>query len=245
MSHNRSESTWSDIAPWYDQLVCQGSGPHETALASLLRLLPDISGAVVLDVACGQGLATRALASAGAERVVAIDSSPSMIEIARERTDADASIEWRVDDAERLASCPTGSFDGVTCQLGLMDIAGLERALRATHRVLRTGGWFVFVIGHPCFLAPHAETIGGDDERPARVVTRYFDEEFWRSANPHGVRGRAGNYHRPLSAYLNSLLAAGFRINAVDEPRATRLLAEQQPVYEQVPIFFSARVLAA
>lgn len=126
-----------------------------------------------------------------------------------------------------------------------MDIADLERTPRATRRVLRTGGWFVFVIGHPCFLAPHADTIDGVEARPARVVTRYFDEGFWRSGNPHGVRGRAGNYHRPLKVYLNSLVAAGFRIEAVDEPRATRLLAEQQPVYEQVPIFFSARVLAA
>lgn len=245
MSSPPRESTWSDIAPWYDQLVWQGSGPHETALASLLGLLPDLSGAIVLDVACGQGLATRALAAAGAERVIGIDNAQSMIEIARQRTDPSAQIDWRVDDAERLATCQTASVDGVTCQLGLMDIGGLERALGSIHRVLRSGGWFVFVIGHPCFLAPDAETINSASERPGRLVTRYFEQEFWRSANPQGVRGRAGNHHRPLSVYLNSLLVAGFRIDAVDEPRATRLLVEQQPVYENVPIFFSARVSAA
>jgi hypothetical protein len=53
------EVTWSDIAPWYDELVRGGSGPHETAAECLLGLLPALDGVSVLDVACGQGLATR------------------------------------------------------------------------------------------------------------------------------------------------------------------------------------------
>lgn len=210
MSTHPAASTWSDIASWYDDLLTQGSGPHETAVKSLLDLLPDLEGSTVLDVACGQGLATRAIAAAGAATVVGVDSAKSMLEIARERT-PDAPIDWRVGDAERLQTCPTGSFDGVTCQLGLMDIADLDRALHAIRRVLKTGGWFVFVIGHPCFLAPDAVTIAGDDGRPARSIARYFEQGFWKSSNPNGIRGRAGNYHRPLSVYLNSVRAAGFQ----------------------------------
>ncbi len=67
------ESTWSAIAPWYDDLLARGSGPHETALESLLGLLGDLDGSAVLDVACGQGLATHALGSAGAASVTAVD----------------------------------------------------------------------------------------------------------------------------------------------------------------------------
>jgi hypothetical protein len=37
-------------------------------------------------------------------------------------------------------------------------------------RVLRPGGSFVFVIGHPCFLAPHAATVRTGDGSVARVV---------------------------------------------------------------------------
>jgi ubiquinone/menaquinone biosynthesis C-methylase UbiE len=68
---------------------------------------------------------------------VGVDSAVSMIEIATRRTEPGARISWLVDDAERLESCETGSFDGATCQLGLMDIADLDRALRSIHRVLR------------------------------------------------------------------------------------------------------------
>jgi len=32
--------SWSDIAGWYDGLLSAGSGPHETAVQCLLRLVP-------------------------------------------------------------------------------------------------------------------------------------------------------------------------------------------------------------
>jgi SAM-dependent methyltransferase len=75
--------TWSDIATWYDELVSAGSGPHETAVACLLGLVPALQGATVLDLACGQGLATRALAEAGAGRVIGVDSSEAMVGLDR------------------------------------------------------------------------------------------------------------------------------------------------------------------
>jgi ubiquinone/menaquinone biosynthesis C-methylase UbiE len=239
-----SSSVWSGLAPWYDEMLQRGSGPHQTALAALLSLVPDPPSGTVLDLACGQGLATRALAARGFPAVVGVDAAGPMLELARIRTDPGARIAWRLDDAEQLEQCATGGFDGVTCQLGLMDIADLDAALRSVRRVLKRGGWFSFVIGHPCFLAPHATTQIDADGREGRVVSRYFDSEFWRSGNPDGIRGRAGSHHRPLDAYLNALLDADLRLDRCLEPHADPLLAEQQPVYANVPIFFAARAIA-
>jgi len=238
--------SWSDIAGWYDELVERGSGPHDTALRCLLDLVPPggLVGANVLDLACGTGLATRALAAGGAARVVGVDSSSSMIELARGHGPPDGRLAYVVDDAQELASLDDGSFDGATCQLGLMDIPDIERTLAAVHRVLRPGGWFAFVIGHPCVLVPDARptTVAlGDGDRPAVTITGYFHERFWRSANPQGVR-RAGNHHRTLTTYLNAAIAAGFTIAAVAEPPASALLAGQNPLYTEVPIFFAARL---
>ena len=245
MSETPSDAVWSEIASWYDGLLTAGSGPHDTAVAALMALVPEsLEAASLLDVACGQGLATRALARAGARVVLGVDAAQSMIELARERTDDELPVSWRVDDAVLLSSCQDASFDGVSCQLGLMDIGDLDGALRSIRRVLKPGGWFVFVISHPAFLAPHAVTAPGQDGREGRLVNRYFDSEFWRSSHPHGIRGRAGNYHRPLSVYLNNLIAAGLRLDEVLEPPASPLLAEQQPVYRHVPIFFAARAIA-
>jgi SAM-dependent methyltransferase len=234
--------TWSDIAGWYDELLEAGSGPHETALACTMALAGEVAGLRVLDIACGQGLATRALARAGA-RVTGIDATAGMVEHARgHERDAPLGIEYVEDDARTLASQPDGVAHGVTCQLGLMDIPDLEPTLAAVHRVLRAGGWFVFVIGHPCFLAPDAETMTSAGGAPGRFVSGYFEERFWRSTNPEGVR-RAGNHHRTLSTYLNGVVAAGFAIETVAEPRPQPLLAEQQPEYSSVPIFWATRAV--
>jgi SAM-dependent methyltransferase len=253
--------TWSDIAGWYDELIERGSGAHETALRCLLDLVPPgaLTGATVLDLACGTGLASRALAARGAAQVLGVDSSPEMIERARGHpapageTEAGGStgsdggdgggLAYAVDDAQELSSLDDGSFDGVTCQLALMDIPDLGRTLAAVRRVLRPGGWFVFVIGHPCFLVPEARPAAVGD-RLGVTVTGYFDERFWRSANPNGVR-RAGNHHRQLCTYLNAAVAAGFTIAAVAEPPAGPLLATQNPLYTEVPIFFAARLTLA
>ncbi len=236
--------TWSDIATWYDALVRAGSGPHETAVDCLLRLVPPLADADVLDLACGQGLATRALAAAGARRVVGVDSSAAMLALAqRHDTPSAASVSYVRDDAQRLATVEDDSIDGVTCQLGLMDIPDLDATLAAVHRVLRPGGWFVFVIGHPCFLAPDATPVVTNAGRPAVQVTDYLTERFWRSANPHGVR-RAGNHHRTVSTYLNALVRAHLTLELAEEPMAAPRLAEQRPLYREVPIFFAARAAA-
>jgi ubiquinone/menaquinone biosynthesis C-methylase UbiE len=234
------EQTWSDIAGWYDELIRAGSGPHENAVGCLLGLLPpSLGGHVVLDVGCGQGLATRAVAAAGAARVVGVDSSPEMVALAREHA-TPPSVEYVVDDAQTLASLEAGSFDGATCQLALMDIPDLDATLAALCRVLRPRGWFVFVIGHPCFLVPDARPTEAADGTPALVVRGYFDERFWRSANPQGVR-RAGNHHRTLATYLNALVRAGLAVEEVAEPVATGRLGAERPLYREVPMFFAAR----
>lgn len=231
---------WSEIAQWYDEHVRSGRTPHGLAVETVLALAGDVNGLRVLDVGCGQGSATRALARAGA-LVTGADATPEMLGAARgHEEDQPLGISYVLADAQDLTPLPDESFDVVTCQLALMDIPDLGAVLAAVRRVVRPGGGFVAVISHPCFLAPLAETVQLPGGRPGRVVPSYLHEQFWRSSNPRGVR-RAGTYHRTLSTYLNALVRHGFALEEAVEPAASGDYAQVEPVYLHVPIFFGFR----
>jgi ubiquinone/menaquinone biosynthesis C-methylase UbiE len=232
---------WSEIADWYDALVRSGRSPHELAVATTSALAGDVAGLRVLDVGCGQGAATRALAAAGAH-VTGVDVTPELVGAARRHeAEQPLGITYLESDAQRLAELPDETFDLVTCQLALMDIPDLDATLAAVRRVLRPEGRLVAVLSHPCFLAPFAATVVDADGVPGRLVTRYLDEEFWRSPNPRGVR-RAGAHHRTMSTYLNAFVRHGFVLEQALEPPSTGQHAQDQPVYVKVPIFFAVRL---
>ena len=54
---------------------------------SFFQMLGDVRGRTVLDLACGEGFYSRQLRLRGARRVVGVDISPAMIELARGRRD--------------------------------------------------------------------------------------------------------------------------------------------------------------
>lgn len=107
-------------------------------LVAELRLRP---GSHVLDVGCGTGADARAMAAAVAPagRVVGIDASARMVEVARRRTaGAGASLEFRVGRAERL-DLPSNTFDACRFERVLQHVASPASALREAARVLRPG----------------------------------------------------------------------------------------------------------
>ena len=219
-----SDETWDSIADWYAEKLRAGSPLHDFARDLLLDALPgDLSGRRVLDVGCGEGIITRAVAARGAE-AHGIDPSERLIEHARAAEQAKpVGARYAVDDGRTLATIPDDSMDWVTAGLAFNNVPDLPAAFGAARRVLVPGGGLAFTVPHPCFEAPRAAwTAEGQ-----RLVGDYLDEGFWRSANATGVR-RAGNQHRTIASYAMGLVMCGFTIDLVAEPAPNaRILAEQ------------------
>jgi ubiquinone/menaquinone biosynthesis C-methylase UbiE len=208
---------YDEIADWYADWVQTTSWAHGVIASELVALCRPVDQQRLLDVACGEGTFSRLLGRAGHE-VVGVDVSTKLIAIARERSkDTDDSLKFVVDDARTLATCPDAAFDGAICVMALMDIPDLGAVYRSVRRVVRSGGWFVIAITHPCFDSPHADWIETDDGS-ARLVRHYLDEGSWRSRYAEGVRGKVGAYHRTISTYLNEAIAGGWALERLVEP---------------------------
>jgi SAM-dependent methyltransferase len=95
-------------------------------------------GQRVLDVACGTGALTEAVAERVGPRgaVAGLDANPEMLAVARRKHSA---IEWHDGSAESLPFADT-SFEAVVSQFGLMFFDDRVAALREMRRVLRPAG---------------------------------------------------------------------------------------------------------
>jgi ubiquinone/menaquinone biosynthesis C-methylase UbiE len=118
-----------------------------------------MSNARVLEIGCGTGNLTSVLLDRGAT-VTAIDCSPDMLAVAREKlAPCAARFELREMVAAEIADrFPAGSFDAAVSTLAFSEMSPDERryVLAAVHRVLRPGGRLVIA----------------DEVRPSRLWQR-------------------------------------------------------------------------
>ncbi|HZU66286.1 MAG TPA: methyltransferase domain-containing protein [Ktedonobacteraceae bacterium] len=232
---------YDDIAEWYDSSITRNTLIHDLVLPPLLELMGDPGGQTICDLACGQGMLCRYLAQKGA-RVTGVDLSAKLLEIARRYEDAQPlGIDYVLDDAQLLATLADATFDGVVCNMSLMDIENIRGTFLAVARILRPRGWFIFSITHPCFQGPGASREIGPDGTVRYTISDYLTEGYWRSDNPHGVRGKVGAYHRTLSRYLNNLMEAGFILERFIEPKAGGEMARRVPGNQNVPAVLIVR----
>jgi toxoflavin synthase len=187
---------------------------------SFLRLIGDVEGKRVLDVACGEGHFTRIMRQAGAAEVVGIDISDRMIELARaQEARAPLGIEYRVEDA-RMVGQP--DFDLVVSAWLLVYArtrGELVQMCRGLASRVSSGGRFVTVTTNPGVydfdFVPDYRKYGLEmaladhvfDGAPISFTLLLQDSTL-----------EIENYYLPIAAYESAFSQAGFRDFAVHMP---------------------------
>lgn len=97
-----------------------------------------------LDVGCGGGLLSEAMAQAGAD-VVGVDLSPELLEVAKLHALGSGltGIDYQLQSAEDMARAHADTFDLVTCMEMLEHVPDPESVLDACVKLLKPGGLLV------------------------------------------------------------------------------------------------------
>lgn len=107
--------------------------------APVVALLDPQPDEAILDLGCGDGHLTRALAETGA-RVVGVDGSPAMVDKARE-----LGLDAHVMDGRHLTF--TSEFDAVFSNAAMHWMRDLDQVVAGVARALKPGGRFVSEMG--------------------------------------------------------------------------------------------------
>lgn len=232
-STEETDFSYDSIADEYAAKV--DSAPYNALYErpAMLALLPDISGARILDAGCGSGWYASQLLARGA-RVDAIDASASMVEHARRRLSAEGTQELTVQVADLSSKLPfeDESFTGAISPLVLHYLPDWRPALCEIRRVLAPGGWLQLSTHHPAADAVHFGT------RNYFATEHVIDHWDWV--------GRVELYRRSLTEIFDSLLESRFVIEKVVEPGPTNDFRVARPEsYEKLmrqPEFLILRV---
>lgn len=107
-------------------------------------------GETVVEIGCGVGRITRALA-ARADRVLALDVSIRMLELAREHNPDLGNVTWLQGSGTDLSGVPDGEADACFSHVVFQHIPDPQITLgyvREMGRVLKPGGWSAFQVSN-------------------------------------------------------------------------------------------------
>ncbi|MBW1801568.1 MAG: class I SAM-dependent methyltransferase [Deltaproteobacteria bacterium] len=213
-------TNYDPIAEQYRQSKYQ---PWRTYIETftLMGLIGDLSGKSVVDLACGEGFYTRLVRQQGAARVVGVDFSKRMIELAREQeAEQRLGIEYVIGDVRQLEL--EREYDLVVAAYLLnyaRDRDELGAMCDAIARCLRPKGRFVTVNSSPALDYPTAPSyrkygfethVLGEFREGVPITWTFFleDDAF-----------EIENYFLDVSVHEEMLQSAGFRAIRWHRPR--------------------------
>lgn len=210
---------------------------------ALFSLCPSFVGAHVLDMGCGYGENCREFIKLGAKSVLGIDLSEKMLEIARAEN-YDKRISYLQMSMNDLSSITT-SFDIILSSLAMHYIEDFDALLKEVFQLLKPNGIFIFSQEHPLTTASKQDPYWTKNEQGE--LDHYHLRTYSKLGERTGtwIVDDVVSYHRSFSSIVNSLIQAGFVIEAMLEPVPDESIMIAYPAYrryEHKPDFLLLRV---
>jgi ubiquinone/menaquinone biosynthesis C-methylase UbiE len=223
---------------WMDRLNAQlyeeyaQNFPMYRELGKKLTELADVQpGQTVLDLACGTGVVTTQLHAKLQDqgKIIGVDMSPSMLEIARQKLPMVEFIEARGEQLHEVL--PASSVDVIICNSAFWQM-DVEKALVAIKHVLKPGGRFIFNLNESNRLLKEPPS-----PYLSRIMWRIAGEEYgYVRPQPSSTRPKPpfslGTPFEEVSAFLKTAPLT-LRTHEVMEIEHT---AESHYAFNKIPI---------
>jgi len=213
---------------------------------AMYKKLPNLKNKVVLDIGCGTGEESEHLKSLGAKRVVGVDISKGLIELAKKSY---PELEFHVMDMEKL-NFPADSFDFVYSSLTMHYVKDWTKTLRGIHKILKKDGTFVFSTHHPVkwgatvkrtkekdlFLMGYEKYESSEENKVFGdyLNTRKIDDIWFNEF-------KVSYYHRPLSEIISDIIKSRFIISDFVEPKPLKAVVKEKrnfyDIHSKIPLF--------
>ena len=217
------DTQYDKIAEVYDALRQLFPDRLERAIVEE-EIKPYISDANVLDLACGTGFYTQLICQWGASRVVGVDQSHGMLDIAKRRLKSSNSTNEKITYIENDCAQPKvyegGPFDLVFAGWLLNYASSREALTYFFHTIasnLVAGGTFMGVVPHPSD-DPRTFTDEAQRVQPKRYgeIVMSFIEEVADGVKTHLFAPTEppvefDNYHLRKSVYEQAASEAGMK----------------------------------
>jgi len=202
-----------------------------------IALLGDVTGKKILELGCGGGQNSIALARQGA-KVMGIDFSEEQLKFARKLSEeTGVAVKFLQGDIEELSFFIEGEiFDIVISSFTLSYVENIDKVFTGVRSLLRSGGILVFCLEHPFITNLQEEDFIKFQGKIYPFVKNYFetgkDEITWRSDK---IKAKLPLYKRKLEDIINPLLSSGFQIVRLLEPSPYELKNMSREEIEDIP----------
>jgi SAM-dependent methyltransferase len=195
---------------------------------SMESLLPDMRGKTILDMGCGFGNNCKKFISKGAAKVVGIDISEKMINVAKTQN-MDKNIHYELLCMKEVSKLNL-KFDFAYSSLAIHYIDDFELLIKNVYNILYDDGILLFSQEHPLSTAPFRGPSWIKDEHEVKesaLISNYMEEGMrslvWLGEVPREY------YHRSFSTIVNVLVDSSFSIIKIIEPVPTAKALEVAP----------------
>lgn len=196
-------------------------------IPALFSLLPNLNGLTILDLGCGFGEHCKGFIEKGAAKVVGIDISEKMLEVAKaENSDPKITyLNMPMEDLDKIDE----KFDLVVSSLAIHYVEDFAGLIRNINNLLKPGGLFVYSQENPfntCFSTGERWT---RDENGKKIHANLKDYGVEGERESTWFVDNVKKYHRMFSTIVNTLVEGGLTIEKMIEPVPTEEILEKHP----------------